>query len=364
MDIAQFEGRKRDHIRFSLDAANQAPQGRTSLDALQLPHEALPDLDLAEVSLASTAFGRPTATPLYVAGMTAGHADAYRLNRELALACARRGWAMGVGSQRRQLEETGSEALDQWVKLRAEVPKLTLIANLGLSQLLGLETARVRALVDALDAQALAVHANALQEALQPEGTPSFRGAEAELRRVVRELGRPVVLKETGCGFSRPTLERLRDVGLAAVDVSGRGGTHWGRIEGARARDGERGATREGRRLGQAAETFADWGVPTADTVAHAAAVFGTEGKTEIWASGGVRSGLDAAKLIALGARQVGFAKPALEAALAGPEELDRWMERIEFELRVALFCTGFAEPERLRRARVFDPSAAQGVRA
>ncbi|MEO7241346.1 MAG: alpha-hydroxy-acid oxidizing protein, partial [Variovorax sp.] len=208
------------------------------------------------------------------------------------------------------------------------------------SQVITAPLAALRGLVDALEAQALVVHVNPLQEALQPEGTPKFKGAFSALTQVVRDIGVPVILKETGCGFSASTLHRLRDTGLAALDVSGLGGTHWGRIEGARSPTGSPQA--------QAAATFAGWGEPTAESVLNA--VRELQATTEVWASGGVRSGLDAAKLIALGASQVGFAQPALEAALSGAKALDDWMSAREYELRVALFCTGCERPSALRQ--------------
>lgn len=357
MDIAQFEGRKKEHIQLALDPAHQAFHS-SGLDSIRLIHEALPDLDLEDVRLEASCLGRSARTPFYVAGMTAGHADAARLNRTLALACQKRGWAMGVGSQRRELESHPGGSLgdchDNWKALRQEAPDLVLFANLGIAQIIHARVTDIRDLVRSLNAQALAVHLNALQEAMQPEGTPQFRGAMNALERVIGELAAfeiPVLLKETGCGFSRSTLERVLKLPLAAVDVSGLGGTHWGRIEGARAAPESLQA--------KAAVTFANWGVPTADSVREARAVLGSSGRVEagrarhadpeIWASGGVRSGLDAAKLIALGADRIGYAKPALEAALAGPEALDRWMELQEFELKVALFCTGSRTPQALR---------------
>ncbi len=358
MDIAQFEGRKREHIQLALDPANQASQlnypmtQARALDQYRLIHEALPDFNFDEVRLDARCLGWPAATPFYVAGMTAGHADAFRLNRALAVACERRGWAMGVGSQRRELEARGSasssEGLDQWKKLREEVPELTLFANLGIAQVIDAQVADILHVVQSLGAQALAIHLNALQEVMQPEGTPQFRGAFSAIERVVDELGNAgirVILKETGCGFSRSTLERVSRLPLAAVDVSGLGGTHWGRIEGARAPAGSLHA--------QASRTFADWGIPTPESVREAREAFSSKkdsSSIEVWASGGVRSGLDAAKLIALGADRVGYAKPALEAALAGEEALDHWMELQEFELKTALFCTGCRTPEGLRK--------------
>jgi isopentenyl-diphosphate delta-isomerase len=334
-----FEQRKRDHIAHALDSANQAA-GLSRLDRVHLVHEALPDLDFSEVSLASLCLGKPAATPFYVAGMTAGHADAPGINLALAEACEARGWAMGVGSQRRELEAGETGELDHWKQIRAAHPRLALFANLGISQAIRSDMARILRLAENLTAQALVIHLNALQEALQPEGTPQFKGGLKRLEQLCKELPIPVVLKETGCGFSRRTLARLRSIGLAAVDVSGLGGTHWGRIEGARAVSGSVQAL--------ASESFADWGEPTAECVLSAREALAPA--TEIWASGGVRSGLDAAKLIALGAHRVGYAKPALEAALGGTESLARWMEVQEYELKVALFCTGRATPRELRQ--------------
>lgn len=351
MDIAQFEDRKRGHIRHALDQASQA-QGYSRLDEVHLVHDALPDLNFEEVRIEESCLGRSLETPFYVAGMTAGHPDAASINRLLAECCEQRGWAMGVGSQRRQL--TDSSDSDQWRSLREAAPKLVLFGNLGLSQILRTPLESIKKLVDSIQAQALCVHTNALQEALQPEGTPQFKGTTAALREVTKKLQAlkiPVVLKETGCGFSETALARISTFGLAAVDVSGLGGTHWGRIEGARARETEGGAIQA-----NAAETFAHWGESTVDSVMAATRTLNS--KTEIWASGGVRTGLDAAKLIALGAHRVGYAKPALEAALQGREGLTAWMKQQEFELRVALFCTGSESPKALRgKEGVWKPS-------
>lgn len=347
MDTQQFEGRKREHIRHALDPANQAT-GQSGLDRIHLTHDALPDLNFEAVRLDSLCLGQSSRSPFYIAGMTAGHPDAVHINRTLALAAAERGWAMGVGSQRRELESADGSSLDHWRRLRDEVPALTLIANLGISQIIDVPLAKIAKVIEALNASALAIHLNPLQEALQPEGTPRFKGALNALQRLTAEVDVPIVLKETGCGFSKQTVEKLRGIQLAAIDVSGLGGTHWGRIEGARA---EKRST-----LSAAAETFANWGESTAESVLNVREVLP---KMEVWASGGVRSGLDAAKLIALGADRVGYAQPALEAALKGGEELLRWMEIQEYELKVALFCTGCASPVELqKKEKVWRPSA------
>jgi isopentenyl-diphosphate delta-isomerase len=338
MDTKRFEARKREHIQHSLNSAHQA-KGLSGLDEIDLWHDALPELDLQEVSLNTPCLGRSLPTPFYIAGMTAGHEHAFEMNRMLAHACQQRGWAMGVGSQRRDLESRHSEGLDQWKRLRDEVPRLTLFANLGISQLIHTSLDEVKRVVEEIDAQALVVHTNALQEALQPEGTPQFQSGISTLQALCRELGRPVVLKETGCGFAAHTLKKLSSLGLAALDVSGLGGTHWGRIEGARADEGSVQAA--------AAQTFANWGISTVDSVRAAAQCLPSS--VEVWASGGVRSGLDAAKLLALGAHRVGYAKPALEAVMKGAQALNFWMELQEFELKVALFCTGSQSGQELK---------------
>jgi isopentenyl-diphosphate Delta-isomerase len=343
MHLSQFETRKRSHLEISLRPEMQATES-SALDLIRLDHDALPELDFTDITL-STPFrlGRTTqtlATPFYISGMTAGHASAGALNARLALACAKRGWIFGVGSQRRELDSS-RPLIDAWTGLKTTSPELVVLGNLGISQAITASVDEVKTLVRNAEADAFCVHLNALQEMIQPEGTPAFRGGLRALRTLSTKLGVPLIVKETGCGFSRRTLEKLRTLKLAAVDVSGLGGTHWGRIEGVRA--GEIGDLVRAK----TAETFANWGSTTVDSVRLAADIL-PKG-TEVWASGGVRSGLDAAKLISIGATRVGFAKPALEAAYAGEAELDRWMESIEFELKTALFCTGYDSPAALR---------------
>jgi len=343
-NFSQFETRKLNHLEIALRPEVQAT-AHSAFDSLELEHDALPEMDFTDVRL-ETPFLKGSAkrdlkTPFFICGMTAGHASAQNLNQRLAAACAKRGWIFGVGSQRRELDSS-RPLIDAWSGLKAESKNLVVLGNLGLAQAITAPLDSVRKLARNSESDAFCIHLNALQEAIQPEGTPQFKGGFAALKRLATKLGVPLVLKETGCGFSRRALEKIAELPLAAVDVSGLGGTHWGRIEGVRAeRDGD--AVRA-----KTAETFRDWGVTTIDSVRLAAKLLPKA--TEIWASGGVRSGLDAAKLIALGATRVGFAKPALEAALAGEAELDRWMETTEYELRTALFCTGNETPAALRK--------------
>lgn len=344
MDLQQFEARKRDHIQHALDSAHQA-RGASGLESIHLFHDSLPELDFSELSLESTRFKQPCSKPFYISGMTAGHSDAVWINEALADVCEEKGWALGVGSQRRDLEAPHS-VLDRWRELRKKHPKLVIFSNLGLSQIIQTEVSEIRRVTDSLEAQALAVHANALQECLQPEGTPHFKGGLKALERVVAQLGIPIILKETGCGFSLSALKKLQGLGLSALDVAGLGGTHWGRIEGSRSDATSREA--------QAAHVFANWGESTVDSVLSAVEKLP---QVEIWASGGVRTGLDSAKLMALGASQVGYAQPVIQVAMNVERNqvrpaLKEWMERQEFELKIALMCTGSVSPKMLRNRK------------
>lgn len=326
-DYSHFEKRKQDHIQLALMQTNQAAELNT-LDSVSLIHEALPDIDFNEIEISSQRFGKTVATPFMVSSMTAGHDDALMINRHLMAACASRNWAMGVGSQRREL--TDSSAATVWQSLRQEFSQVELFSNLGIAQLITTSLDQILRLTDALQANAIIIHCNPLQECIQPEGTPYFKGCWQALTELVKQFTLPVVLKETGCGFSQTTLARLNDIGVAAVDVSGLGGTHWGRIEGHR-------ASHEPVRH-KAAKTFRNWGISTVQSVCEAQALNPT---FEIWGSGGVRDGLDAAKLCALGATTIGFAKPMLQAAMTSTELVVAEMASIEYELQVAMFCTG-----------------------
>lgn len=337
---AQFESRKADHIRLSLSEKNQAI-GESGLSCIQLIHEALPDLNFDQVSIQTKSLKQKIPTPFLISSMTAGHEHSRSLNLLMAKAAEARGWRMGVGSQRRELRDPNASR--EWREIRKQAPKAILFGNVGLAQLISTQVTEIERLVDNLEASAMIVHLNALQECLQPEGTPQFKGGLKAIERLCRQLSVPVIVKETGCGISGATIKRLRSSGIAAVDISGLGGTHWGRIEGDRSADGQIQRA--------AAATLANWGIATVDSVLAAAKL---KPKFEIWASGGVRSGLDAAKLLCLGAKAVGFAQPILASALRGEEDLHRTMETFEFELRTVLFCTGCKNIGELQAKKVW----------
>lgn len=326
-DYSQFEQRKRDHIELALLPTNQSSELNT-FDNINLIHEALPDINFADITIETTRFNNPVKTPFFISSMTAGHPNAININQRLIAACETTGWAMGVGSQRREL--TDKDAATEWEKLRLDYPKASLFSNLGIAQLINTPLDDIKKLISSVQASAIIIHCNPLQECIQPEGTPEFKGCWQAIDHLVRSIQIPVVIKETGCGFSKNTLERLNNLGVAAVDVSGLGGTHWGRIEGHR-------ATLDPIRQ-QTAASFRNWGIDTVQSMKYAMSI---NPNYEVWGSGGVRHGLDGAKLFALGASSVGFAKPMLEAALQSSDYIINLMNTIEYELKTAMFCTG-----------------------
>ncbi|WP_413578387.1 type 2 isopentenyl-diphosphate Delta-isomerase [Bdellovibrio sp. HCB290] len=327
----QFENRKRDHIRIALDPRSQT-EGQTGLDSIELIHEALPDLNFKEVDISTSFSFSKThvglSSPIFISSMTAGHEHGREINERLARLSDRRQILMGVGSQRRELNDTN--ASQEWTQVRKAAPKARLLGNIGIAQLIKTPLDDIRRLVSATEAVALFVHVNPLQEVLQPEGTTDFKNSLQAIENLVKFAEVPVIVKEVGCGFSTSTLKRLEGTGIAAVDVAGKGGTHWGRVEGYRSQESEM--------LYHVAQTFANWGISTVESLRHAEAA---QVSYEVWASGGVRSGLDVAKLCALGAKKVGIAKPFLEAALQSDEALENLLNRLETELKIALFCTG-----------------------
>lgn len=327
MDLKQFEDRKASHIDLSLEPKTQA-LGRNGFEQIELRHEALPDINFGDIDVSVTSLGARAASPFFVSSMTAGHKGSLDINRRLAKLSAEKGWPMGVGSQRRELSD--SHAAEEWRQIRQEFPQVQLLGNLGLAQLIETPIAQIMCLAEALEAQAFFIHLNPLQEALQPEGTTRFKGGFQALKKLTQELPLPVIVKETGSGMSAVTMNRLFEAGVAAVDVSGLGGTHWGRIEGYRSKSESV--------LAMAAETFKNWGISTVESLLQAQTL---SSPGEIWASGGIRSGLDAAKAVALGAKRVGIAQPLLAAALESEEALRKRMDLFQFELKVAMFCTG-----------------------
>jgi isopentenyl-diphosphate Delta-isomerase len=328
-----FVQRKKDHIEISLKDESQTIVDQFS--QLQFQHNPLPEINFSEVSLKTQVFKYPINSPLFVSSMTLGHDGSQELNQRIASACQKQGWMMGVGSQRRQLDDMS--AYKECEQLRLKFPNLIIFGNIGLTQIINTPIEKIKSLCSSIGAQFLVVHTNPLQEAIQREGTPHFSGGIKALTELCAQLNLPVVLKETGCGFSKSSFMQLIDVGLSAIDVSGMGGTHWGRVEGLRQSQDDLGY--------KVSQTFASWGISTVDSLNNG---MDCKIKMDLWASGGVRNGLQAAKLLALGAKMVGFAQPILKEAMNSEIALENKIKQLDYELSVALFCLGLTNVSQL----------------
>lgn len=331
--------RKSDHITLCATEEVGFRGVSTLFDQVRLVHDALPDLDASALDTSVTLFGKRLRAPILIAAMTGGTEEAGRINRELASIAEERGVAFGLGSQRAMHLREGTAPT---YRVRDVAPKTVLLGNVGVVQAREMKTAELRALVDEVGADALCVHLNPAMELVQPGGDRDFRRGLETIGRVVRELGVPVVVKETGCGISPGVGKRLRGVGVAHVDVSGAGGTSWVGVETKRA--AEQGDAR-GAALGEA---FWDWGIPTAASVALLAPL----GFETLIATGGVSNGVEVAKAIVLGATVAGIARPMLKALVAGGRTRAlELLDQVVAELRTAMLLTGSTDIEALRRA-------------
>lgn len=328
--------RKRSHLDLCLNAEVEYSARTTLFEEVELVHDALPELALDEIDLSSEFLGKRLRAPFLITGMTGGTEDAFAVNRDLATVAERCGIGFGLGSQRVMQRDPQTA----WTfAVREFAPTTLILANLGLNQAAEMEASEVRALVEAVGADALSLHLNPAQELIQHEGDRSFVGGVAALGRLVRELDAPLVVKETGCGVSRAVGDRLRASGVRHVDVSGAGGTSWVRVEALR------GGTASRRR----GELFADWGIPTAASVAMLRGA-----GLQLIASGGVRSGLDVAKALALGASVCGAALPVYRAYCEGGIDgaMSLVSELID-TLRTAMVLTGSRSVADLQRQPV-----------
>lgn len=340
MPAPRTSSRKQQHVEIVL-AKDVAFRAKTSgFERWDLTHAALPELDLDEIDPAATFLGKRLRLPLIVTGMTGGYAGAERINRDLAVVCAERGMAMGVGSQRQAMED--AKFRRSYSVVREAAPGIPVVGNIGAAEVAHLQdVGPIRRLVDLVRADAMAVHLNALQEFLQPEGTPKFAGVLNGIERLVKELGVPVVVKEIGCGISADVMRRLLDVGVRIVDVAGAGGTSWAGVEVLRHAERER----------DPLSVFWDWGIPTADAVRQCAALRTDQRPFTLIASGGIQNGLDMAKAIVLGADLVGAARLFLQALRAGGRKgLNRLIDGWELQFRGAMFLTGSRTLDDLRR--------------
>jgi len=324
--VTPIGARKADHIRINLEEDVRSGL-TTGLERFRFIHRALPELDLEAVNLSQELFGRRLQAPLLISSMTGGTDQAGAINRTLAEAAQACGIAMGVGSQRAALEQP---ELAGSFQVRSLAPDILLLANLGAIQLnYGYGVEHCRKAVEMIQADALILHCNALQEAVQPEGETRFAGFLDKIEQVCRTLPVPVVAKEVGWGFSKEDARRLAEAGVAAIDVAGAGGTSWSQVEMHRASDESQ------RRL---AAAFVDWGIPTSQAILN---VRSAAPELLVFASGGLRNGVEIAKCLALGASLGGMAGPYLKAAVAGVDVTIQTIQEIRREIQVCMFGCG-----------------------
>ena len=328
--------RKRDHLIICCE--NPVEAGDAGFGDVRLVHNALPECDMDAIDTRTRFLGATLSSPLFIAAMTGGHPDTLEVNRRLARVAERYNLGMGVGSQRAALENPELEG--SFTVVREEAPHAFLCANLGIIQLRdhGIEWAE-RA-VEMIDAQAIAIHINSLQEAIQPEGDHNAEGCLAALRTLCEEFPYPVIVKETGSGISAETARAIRGAGASAIDIGGYGGTSWAKIERLRASDP---------RLAELGEAFLSWGIPTVVSLREVRKVGGP-----IIATGGLRSGIDIAKAIALGADLGGMALPLLKPAMESEDALLAAVDAIQRELEVAMFLTGSRTMRDLSNVRTY----------
>jgi isopentenyl-diphosphate delta-isomerase len=303
-------------------------------DEIRLTHRALPEINLADIDPSIEFLGKKLSLPFLISSMTGGSgAELEHINKNLAAAAEAEGVAMGVGSQRVMLKDP--EAASSF-DLRDVAPTAPLLANLGAVQLnYGVTIDQVRSAVDVLKADALILHLNPLQEAVQPEGDTDFSNLWKIIGELVQKVESPIIIKEVGAGISRADAERLIEAGVEIIDVAGAGGTSWSRIESARCEDPALG------------ELFQDWGVPTPQALRDLSGLDVT-----LIASGGVRTGIDMAKAMVLGASLCGMARPLLTPAMESADAVRAVIQRIKKEFITAMFLLGCGNIEQLKGNR------------
>ena len=333
--VAPIEERKSDHIRINLE--EDVSSGMTSgLERYHFTHEALPEMALTDVDLGLTLFKKHLRAPILISSMTGGTEEAGEINQRLAEAAQETGIAMGVGSQRAAIEDSRQAAT--FKICRDVAPDALLFANIGAVQLnYGYGIDECRRAVDMLAADALILHLNPLQEAVQAGGDTSFAGLAKKIEEICKKLEVPVIAKEVGWGISERTAKLLTNCGVSAIDVAGAGGTSWSQVEMHRAPD---------EFTCELAATFVDWGINTADSILN---VKKSAPEMTIFASGGLKNGLDIAKSIVLGATLGGMATPFLRSAMVSTEKTIEMVGLIKSQLEVTLFSSGISDLAQLK---------------
>ncbi len=324
--------RKLDHIEICLK--KDVESSYSGFEDVVLIHKAIPEIDYDEIDTSINFLGKKLSAPFLIASITGGHEKSVEINRNLAIAVEELGVGMGVGSQRAGIEGGN---LESFTIVREYAPKAFVYANIGLPQVIK-DVEYAEKAVEMIDADALAVHLNYLQEAIQPEGDKFSKGAYEAIEEVCKSLKVPVIVKETGAGIRRDVALRLKDVGVSALDVGGKGGTSFSAVESYRCKG----------YMAEIGRDFWDWGIPTAFSIVECYDVLPTI------ATGGVRNGLDLAKALALGAELGSSALPFLKVAVKGYEKVKELLMYYIEGLKVAMFLTGCRSCRDLRRTEIF----------
>jgi isopentenyl-diphosphate delta-isomerase len=337
--VAPIDQRKADHIKINLEQDVRSAL-TTGLENYRFTHEALPELDLNRIDTSLSLFGKRLAAPILISSMTGGTEEAGEINQRLAEAAQEVGVAMGVGSQRAALEHP--EQISTFSITRKVAPDILLFANLGAVQLnYGYTIDHCRRAVDMIQADALILHLNPLQEAVQDAGDVNFAGLARKIEGVCKKMEVPVIAKEVGWGISEKTAKLLADCGVSAIDVAGAGGTSWSQVEMHRAPDE---FTR------QLAATFVGWGIPTANSILNVKKAIP---EMTIFASGGIKDGLAIAKCIALGATLGGMAGQFLKAAAVSTQKAVEMMKLTKRQIEVTMFAAGVGTLDELKQTKL-----------
>ncbi|MFQ6051898.1 MAG: type 2 isopentenyl-diphosphate Delta-isomerase [Candidatus Hydrothermarchaeota archaeon] len=323
MGKKDMEKRKLEHINICLKE-NVESRRTTGFEDVHFVHECIPNINFGDIDCSCELFGKKLSAPIIVAGMTGGHKNTKKINKNIARAVQDLGLGMGVGSQRPGMEE---ENLMDTYKVRDEAPDVLLFANLGVSQFMEYTSKEANKAVEEIEADVLAIHFNPLHEVVQPEGNVETKGLKERLKRIIKEVRYPCVAKETGAGISYENALELDRMGFSGIDVGGLGGTSFSAVETYRAKESPR-----KKRLG---EVLWDWGIPTAISTFEVRRALPD---TQIISTGGIRTGLDIAKALALGANAAGIALPVLERAIKGEKQTKEYLEEIILQLKAVMY--------------------------
>jgi isopentenyl-diphosphate delta-isomerase len=333
----EMRKRKADHLRISLNQNVQARRATTGFEDVCFIHRALPEINKQQIDLSTTVFNHTFAAPLIVGAITGGTMEAEKINATIAEVVEELGLGMGVGSQRAAIEDKQLEKT--FAVARKKAPTAFIIANIGGAQLAtGYGLREARKAIEIIEADAIAIHLNPLQEAVQPEGQTNFQGVLKKIGEIAEELKKPVIVKETGAGIAAEEAKKLEQADVKGIDVSGTGGTSWAAVEYYRAKRHRRSFQPK---LG---DTFWDWGISTATSVIEVCQTV----RIPVIASGGIRDGVDVAKALALGARLASLSQPVLQAAVKGAKETRNMLSLLAEEMKNAMFLVGADSVQKL----------------